>query len=299
MEHTFYGRVERGAIVNFGDSLPEPYVQEVSRIMGFQALAEIVGGTMVAEWVPRAPSLQRKLMYTAKVQDELGHAQVLLRACEDLGLTREKILEDYLAGKSKLLNIFHYGFDTWEEMAVSMLLQNSAAIVQFQSLVQGSYRPYVRALQKIMKEESFHYNLALDMIKVIARNGTSRQIQLMQEAIDLWYPRLLAYFGPSEAGKPLSNALRWRIKVDLNDTIREQWLTKIVSKIHALGFEIHDPLLKETSEGKWSYTMPDWNEVRYVIDGNGPRSHHWTTFIADCYGNTQWVRTIMEGQAAS
>ncbi|MDI3328090.1 MAG: 1,2-phenylacetyl-CoA epoxidase subunit A [Alicyclobacillaceae bacterium] len=303
-EQEFYRYVENGGKVDATDPMPEAYKREVARIMSFQALAEIVGTLLSAEWVPKAPSVIRKMMYTAKAQDEMGHAHILIRQCEDIGVTREQIIEEYLAGKRKLLNIFHYGFDRYEEMVVGMLMQNTGAIVQFQSLVKGSYLPYIRALRKIMKEESFHYNLAVDMVEYVTKNGTNEQRQIIQEAIDTWYPRMLAYFGPPEKGEPPVDALRWRIKCDTNDDVREAWLEKIVPLISSLGYTIHDPLLKKDERtGRWSYTEPDWEEVRRVINDGGPRSAYWKEKIRKCYEETRWVRDVVSrysaGQAAA
>jgi ring-1,2-phenylacetyl-CoA epoxidase subunit PaaA len=293
-ETEFYDYVTSGGKVDSTDPMPDAYRKEVSRIMGFQALAEVVGTIMVTQWVPKAPSLMRKLMYTAKGQDEMGHAHILIRQCEDMGLSREDILEGFLQGKSKLLNIFHYGFDTYEEMSITMMLQNTAAIVQFQSLVKGSYLPYARALRKIMKEESFHYNLSVDMSKWITENGTDKQRELMQQAIDTWYPRMLAYFGPSEKGKPLSNALKWKVKVDTNDDILQMWLDKIVPLIESVGYKVNDPKLhKDEVTGQWSYTEPDWQAVKKIVNEGGPRVNEWKSIVEKSFRETSWVREIV------
>lgn len=290
----FFQHVEGGGKVDSTDWMPEEYKKEVTRLMGFQALAEIVGAMMLSQWIPYTPSIVRKMMYAAKSQDEMGHAHILIRACEDLGYTREEIIEGYIERKNKLLNIFHYSFDSYEEMVAAMLLQNTGAIVQFQSLVQGSYLPYQRALRKIMKEESFHYNLAVNMIQQVTTHGTDKQRETVQYAFDIWYPRMLAYFGPSEKGKAPSNALKWRIKVDTNDTIRTRWLDKIVPLVESLGYKIQDPeLSKDTKTGTWSYTEPKWEEVKAVINGGGPSSEYWRESVSKSYENYQWIRDLM------
>lgn len=296
-EQRFYEHVENGGFVDATDWMPEEYKKQVCRIMGFQGLAEIVGAMLFSEWIPKVPSLIRKMMYTAKSQDEMGHAHILIRACEDLGLTREEIIEGYINRKNKLLNIFHYSFERYEEMVAGMLLQNTGAIVQFQSLVQTSYLPYQRALRKIMKEESFHYNLAINMIEQITAHGTEEQKQVIQDAFDTWFPRMLAYFGPPESNDGGNLALRFRVKVDTNDTIRNRWLDKIVPLVQSLGYTIHDPLLaKDELTGVWTYTEPDWNEVKAVINGGGPRSEYWRNKVKESYENSRWIRELIHNR---
>lgn len=294
-EETFFEHVQNGGFVDATDWMPEVYKKQVRRIMGFQGLAEIVGSMMFSEWVPKVPSLVRKMMYTAKSQDEMGHAHILIRSCEDLGLSREEIIEGYICGKNKLLNIFHYSFHNYEEMVAGMLLQNTGAIIQFQSLVQGSYLPYQRALRKIMKEESFHYNLAINMIEQITNHGSEEQKKIMQESFDIWFPRMLGYFGPPE--KRQNDALKWRVKVDTNDAIRQKWINKIVPLVNSLGYTINDPLLKKDEETKqWSFTEPDWNEVKEVINGAGPRSEYWRKKVQEGYESSEWVRELVKSR---
>ncbi|MEH7114997.1 Phenylacetic acid catabolic protein [Neobacillus niacini] len=289
----FFEYVTNGGKVDATDWMPEEYKIEVRRVMGFQGLAEIVGGMIFSEWIPKNPSIIRKMMYTAKSQDEMGHAHILIRSCEDIGLSREEIVEGYISGENKLLNIFHYDFKSFEEMVSGMLLQNTAAIVQFQSLVNTSYLPYHRSLRKIMKEEAFHYNLAINMIEHISKNGTKKQKDAIQSSIDLWFPRMLAYFGPSDRDKPKNHAMKMRVKVDFNDTIRDNWLNKIVPLVKSLGYQINDPqLLKDKETAYWSYTMPNWEEVKHVLKGNGPCSEYWRKKVEKSYESSRWIREL-------
>lgn len=273
------GRLDRR--YELWDTMPDGYREAAARIASFQALAEVVGVLPFAEWVDRVPDFMRRQMLVAKVQDEVGHGHVMARVAEDLGVTREQILEDYLSGESKLLNIFHYGFETWEEVGPGALLMNSAAIVQFQSLHGGTYLPYSRALRKIEKEESFHYHHALDLTHELITRGSPRQRALVQQAFDTWLPRLLAYFGPPDGDKVQDNAMyQFGLKVDSNDVLRQRWLTRIIPVFEDLGVHV-DPSLVHFDEerGEWWYTEQDWTAIKRLIKHGGPRTQDWTGHI--------------------
>jgi ring-1,2-phenylacetyl-CoA epoxidase subunit PaaA len=263
------------------EELPEGYREAAARIASFQALAELVGVLPFAEWVDRAPDYQRKQMLVAKVQDEVGHGHVTARVAEDLGVGREQILVDFAEGRTKLLNIFHYGFESWEELGPAALLMNSSAIVQFQALDQGTYLPYARALRKIEKEESFHYHHAIDLTHQTMVRGSLAQRQRAQEAFELWLPRLLAYFGPPDSDTYQQNPMyRFGLKVKSNDTLRQEWLTKIVPVFQELGIFV-DPALARFDEDRqaWDYASPDWVETKRIIKEGGPRYGDWRSKI--------------------
>jgi ring-1,2-phenylacetyl-CoA epoxidase subunit PaaA len=265
------------------DDVPDGYRAAAARIASFQCLAELVGVLPFAEWVPRAPDYSRKQMLIAKVQDEVGHGQVTARVAEDLGISREQILVDFVQGRTKLLNIFHYGFDTWEEIGPAALLMNSSAIVQFQALDRGTYLPYARALRKIEKEESFHYHHALDHTHQTLTLGNSRQKQLVQDAFDTWLPRLLAYFGPSDSATCAQNPMYlFGLKVESNDNLRQAWLSKIVPVFRKLGVHVDPGLVSWDEEaGVWNYQAPDWGEIKLVLSNGGPRYEDWRSKVAD------------------
>lgn len=285
--------VASGGLVRATDPMPGRYRQEVTRLVGFQALAEIVGATLFSEWLDRVPSLEAKLVLTAKCQDEMGHAQVLMRVVEDLGVDRDCIVEDYLEGRAKLLNIFHYRAHSWPELAIAALLQNSAAIVQFQSLVRGSYQPYVRALRKIMREESFHYHRSLHLSSLIYARGSPEHRRQVEEGLAKWFPLVLAYFGPPDRENPRWGSLRYRVKVDLNDDIRDRWLDKIVPVIESIGLAIPDPMLGRRLDGRWSFTDPDWAEVKRVIAGDGPVSRERRALVERRFRHRKWLRLAL------
>jgi ring-1,2-phenylacetyl-CoA epoxidase subunit PaaA len=211
-------------------------------------------------------------MYIAKIQDEVGHGHIMARVAEDLGIPREKILSDFVEGRTKLLNIFHYGFDSWEEIGIAALLMNSSAIVQFQSLDKGTYLPYVRALKKIEKEEGFHYHHALDLSHQVMVEGTKEQRQLVQSGFETWFPRLLGYFGPPDSAVIKDNPLyKWGIKVDSNDDIRQRWMSKIIPVVKSLGVHVDETVAKFNEEtGRWDFMEVDWVGIKNLINEGGP-----------------------------
>lgn len=253
--------------------MPEGYREGAARVAAFQSLAEVVGVLPFAEWMDRVPDYSRKQMYIAKIQDEVGHGHVMARVAEDLGIPREKILNDFVEGRTKLLNIFHYGFESWEEIGIAALLMNSSAIVQFQSLDKGTYLPYVRALKKIEKEEGFHYHHALDLSHQVMVEGTKDQRDRVQQGFETWFPRLLGYFGPPDSDSVKENPLyKWGIKVDSNDDIRQRWISKIVPVVKGLGVHVDESLAKFNDDTQqWDYLEVDWAEIRSIITNGGPR----------------------------
>lgn len=264
------------------DNMADDYRRAAARIASFQALAELVGVLPFAEWIDRVPDFERKQMLIAKVQDEVGHGHVMARVAEDLGVPRESILQDFVEGRTPLLSIFHYSFESWEEIGPAALLMNSSAIVQFQALHQGTYLPYARALRKIEKEESFHYHHAVDLTHQTMVLGTAAQRQVAQQAFETWLPRLLAYFGPPDTDTYRDNAMyRFGLKVKSNDRLRQEWLSKIIPVIKDLGITVDPALVDQDPESReWSYVAPDWEEVRRTVREGGPRAEDWRRTIA-------------------
>jgi ring-1,2-phenylacetyl-CoA epoxidase subunit PaaA len=281
--------------------LPEGYREAAARIASFQALAEVVGVLPFAEWIDRAPDYARKQMLVAKVQDEVGHGHVTARVAEDLGLPREQVLTDFVEGRTKLLNIFHYGFETWEELGPAALLMNSSAIVQFQALHHGTYLPYTRALRKIEKEESFHYHHAMDMTHQTMVYGSDEQRRRAQEAFETWLPRLLAYFGPPDSDTYQANPMyKFGLKVRSNDELRQQWLTKIIPVFQELGIHV-DPALARFDEERqqWDYASPDWVETKRIIKEGGPRYEQWRSHVASSLERNAIYRDVALAGAAA
>lgn len=275
------------------DDMSEEYMAAAARVAAFQSLAELVGVMPFGDWIGRAPDFARKQMIIAKVQDEVGHGHVMARVAEDLGIGREQILQDFVEGRSKLLNIFHYSFETWEELGPAALLMNSAAIVQFQSLDQGTYLPYARALKKIEKEEGFHYHHALDLTHQVLTEGDVEQRELVQQAFETWFPRLLAYFGPPDSDTVGNNfAYQVGIKVDSNDALRQRWIAKIVPVFRELGVHVDSELAAFDEEsGTWTYVEIDWKAVKDTINNGGPMYEQWVSRIADSIERNEVYRS--------
>jgi ring-1,2-phenylacetyl-CoA epoxidase subunit PaaA len=240
------------------------------------------------EWILRAPTLQRKLALTAKVQDEVGHAQLIYRVVEDLGKPREQCLADLISGKSKFHNVFHYPTHTWGDVGVIAWLVDAAAIISQKALLKCSYAPYARIMKKICWEESFHILHGRDVILAMV-TGTPAQFELVQEALNRWWGPLMQFHGnpiPAE-DDPM---FLWRIKSQGNEEARQQFLDGYVPQIHELGLTVPDPKLRKRDDGVWEYTEPDWAELKNVVTGHGPRTAERLAFRARFLEQEQWVR---------
>ena len=269
------------------DEVPgDAYAAAAAKIAAFQCGAELIGVLPFAEWIDRAPDYARQQMLIAKVQDEVGHGHVMARVAEDLGTTRDSILDDYIEGRSSVLNIFHYGFESWEELGPGALLMNSAAIVQFQSLKHGTYLPYARGLEKIEKEESFHYHHALDLTHELLSAG-GEQRQAVVAGFETWFPRVLAYFGPGDSDSFSANPMfQMGLKVDSNDDIRQRWLSKVIPALKAVGMPVDPGLVRFDAEAdRWVHIDVAWDNVKSMLANGGPRLDDWLTKL------TRWRTT--------
>jgi ring-1,2-phenylacetyl-CoA epoxidase subunit PaaA len=282
------------------DHLSDEYRTTAARIAAFQALAELVGVLPFAEWLGRVPDYVRKQMLLAKIQDEVGHGHVMARVAEDLGISRERILGDFVAGRTKLLNVFHFGFETWEEIGPATLLMNSAAIIQFQSLHQGTYLPYARALKKIEREEGFHYHHALDFTHEILATGGRRGRHTVEAAVRTWLPRMLAYFGPPDTDTYRgSAAYRFGLKVDSNDVLRQRWLAKIIPVFVDLGVDVPSDLVHhDPAQDTWCYAPVDFDAVRQLVTTGGPRYRDWLEAIDHSLARNRPYRMAALGLAS-
>jgi ring-1,2-phenylacetyl-CoA epoxidase subunit PaaA len=266
----FESRIARGEKIEPGDWMPKEYRKQLIRMIEQHAHSEIVGALPEGTWITRAPNFRRKLALIAKVQDEIGHGQLLYSAAETLGKTREEMLNDLLSGKSKYSNVFNYPANTWADMAVIGFLVDGAAIVNQLINSKGSYGPYCRALERICYEESFHLKQGHDNFVYLA-TGTPVQRAMVQEALDRWYRPLLHFFGPSDRHSQHSEKLmKWRVKLASNDDMRNQFLDQYIPKIYELGLTLPDAGLKKNADGIWEFSDPDWDEFKRVINGGGP-----------------------------
>ncbi|MBX2904129.1 MAG: 1,2-phenylacetyl-CoA epoxidase subunit A [Chitinophagales bacterium] len=266
----FEAKIAKGEKVEPGDWMPAEYRRQLIRMIEQHAHSEIVGALPEGTWITRAPNFRRKLALIAKVQDEIGHGQLLYSAAETLGKTREQMLDDLLNGKSKYSNVFNYPAKTWADIAVIGFLVDGAAIVNQVINSKGSYGPYCRALERICYEESFHLKQGHDNFVYLA-TGTAAQRAMLQEALNRWYRPLLHFFGPSDkSSQHTEKLMKWRIKLASNDDMRNQFLDQYVPKILELDLTLPDANLHKNSDGVWEFSDPDWDEFKRVINGDGP-----------------------------
>jgi ring-1,2-phenylacetyl-CoA epoxidase subunit PaaA len=266
----FEAKIERGEKIEPGEWMPAEYRKQLIRMIEQHAHSEIVGALPEGTWITRAPNFRRKLALIAKVQDEVGHGQLLYSAAETLGKTREEMLNDLMNGKSKYSNVFNYPANTWADIAVIGFLVDAAAIVNQTINSKGSYGPYCRALERICYEESFHLKQGHDNFVYLA-TGTQKQHDMLQEAMNRWYRPLIHFFGPPDRNSQHSEKLmKWKVKLASNDAMRNQFLDMYVSKIQEVGITLPDPNLRKNADGIWEFSDPDWDEFKRVSSGDGP-----------------------------
>jgi len=293
----FLEYVQAGGQVEATDWMPDEYRSKLVKFIEMHGNSELMGVLPERDWILRAPTLQRKLALTAKIQDEVGHAQLIYRVVEDLGKPREQSLEDLISGKSKFHNVFHYPTKTWGDVGVIAWLVDAAAIISQKALLKCSYAPYARIMKKICWEESFHILHGRDVILAMV-TGTPEQRELVQEALVRWWPPLMMFHGnPIQAeNDPM---FHWRIKSQGNEEARQQFLDGYVPQIRELGLEIPDPkLAKDEETGVWAYTEPDWDELKHVVTGHGPMTAERLEFRRMSRDETAWVRDVVLAQAA-
>jgi len=256
----FESRISSGDKIEPKDWMPKEYRKQLIRMIEQHAHSEIIGALPEGTWITRAPGFRRKLALMAKVQDEVGHAQLLYSAAETLGKPREDMVNDLISGKSKYSNVFNYPAKTWADTAVIGWLIDAAAIVNQLANAKGSYGPYCRALERICYEESFHLKQGHDNTVYLA-TGTPQQREMVQDALNRWWRPVIHFFGPPDSQSVHSEKLiKWKIKMMTNDEMRNQFFNMYVPKIHELGLTLPDPDLKKNDDGTWSYSDPDWDE---------------------------------------
>ena len=290
----FEARILAGDKIEPKDWMPAEYRKQLVRMIEQHAHSEISGALPEGTWITRAPGFKRKLALMAKVQDEIGHAQLLYSAAETLGKSREDMINDLISGKSKYSNVFNYPAYTWADTAVIAWLIDAGAIVNQVANSKGSYGPYCRALERICAEESFHLKYGHDNVVFLA-TGTKVQRQMVQEALTRWWPPIMHFFGPPDKMSVHTEKLmKWKVKMATNDDMRQQFLNMYVPKIWDLGLVIPDPNLKKNeSTGLWEYTEPDWNEFKRVINGDGPLNKERLAVRRMAEEKGRWVREAL------
>src|SRR5436190_21566631 len=297
-EDEFLEYVQSGGQVETDDWMPDEYRARLRKFIEMHGNSELMGVLPEREWILRAPSLRRKLALTAKVQDEVGHAQLLYRVVEDLGKSRAEVMADLLAGKTKFHNVFHYPTASWGDVGVIAWLIDAAAIVAQQALRNSSYAPYARTMQKICWEESVHIMHGRDVV-VTLMTGTDAQRELVQEALDRWWGPLMQMHGP-RGDRARDRDLHWRIKAKTSEELRQEFLTIYVPRLRELGLVIPDPDLRfNEAAGQWRYAEPDWDELRTVVTNHGPKSQERLEFRRASREATRWVReSVLAGPVA-
>ncbi len=315
----FEARIDRGELIEADDWMPENYRIGMLRMAEHHANSEIVGALPEGEWITRAPSLKRKLALIAKVQDEVGHGQMLYRVSQDLGKTRDAMLRDLITGRTKYHNVFNYPAPTWGDVAAIQWLVDGAAIMNQKSLADGSYGPYVRTMKRINMEEAFHFKSGEDMVLTLM-SGTPRQKKMMQESFDRWWNPCLMFFGPPDKESAKTGPfMRWRIKTQTNDTLRQKFVDRFAPAALDLGLKIHtykrdkngaverkpdgaaiwvpdEQLRPIESEKRWDFSQPDWDEFYTVIRGGGPLNRERVSLRRFSYEQGAWVRRAVMGQ---
>jgi ring-1,2-phenylacetyl-CoA epoxidase subunit PaaA len=287
----FEAKIDRGDKIEPQDWMPADYRRQLIRMIEQHAHSEIMGALPEGTWITRAPNFKRKLALIAKVQDEIGHGQLLYAAAETLGKSREAMINDMLSGKSKYSNVFNYPAKTWADVTVIGFLIDAAAIVNQIINAKGSYGPYGRALERICYEESFHLKQGHDAFIDLA-TGTPKQKNMLQDALNRWWPPIMHFFGPPDkVSVHTEKLMRWKVKLASNDDMRQQFLNSYVPKIWELGMTLPDPNLKKNeTTGKWEYTEPDWDVFFKVINGGGPCNKERIDVRTWAEEHGRWVR---------
>jgi ring-1,2-phenylacetyl-CoA epoxidase subunit PaaA len=294
----FMERIERGEKIEATDWMPDDYRILLLRLIHMHAVSEIMGAYPEKEWVPQAPSLRRKLSLMAKVQDEIGHGQLLLRVAEDLaaplGRVRDDLMTDVIVGRVKFHNVFHMEAPTWADAGIIGWLVDGAAIITQTALLDCSYGPYARVLKRICAEESFHMQHGESIILALAE-GSDAQREMLQEALNRWWEALLFFFGPPEVTESARKMMEYRIRSRTNEELRQKFLSRYVPRIRSVGLTIPDPRLHyDEATQRWVYTEPDWERLgRMVRDNTGPKSQERIGLRRRAYTDQAWVREAL------
>ncbi len=290
----FEAKIDRGEKIEPHDWMPKEYRKQLIRMIEQHAHSEIIGALPEGTWITRAPGFRRKMALVAKVQDEIGHGQLLYSAAETLGKSREEMINDLLSGKSKYSNVFNYPAETWADTAIIAWLIDAGAIINQVANSKGSYGPYCRALDRICMEESFHLKYGHDNVVTLA-TGTKKQRQMVQEALNRWWKPIMHFHGPPDnVSVHTEKLVRWKVKMATNDEMRQEFFDQYVPKIWDLGLTIPDPNLRKNEEtGRWEYSDPDWDEFFRVIKGDGPCNKERLAVHRMAEENGKWVREAL------
>jgi ring-1,2-phenylacetyl-CoA epoxidase subunit PaaA len=296
----FDARIDDGGFIEAKDWMPEHYRKTLVRQISQHAHSEIVGMLPEGNWVTRAPTLKRKAILLAKIQDEGGHGLYLYAAAETLGTSRDQMLDALHSGKAKYSSIFNYPTLTWADVGVIGWLVDGAAIMNQVPLCRCSYAPYARAMIRICREESFHQRQGYDALLVMMRDGTEAQRAMVQDAVNRWWWPSLMMFGPPDAESVHSaQSMRWGIKRISNDDLRQKFVDATVPQAQVLGVTLPDPDLRWNEErGHWDFGAIDWAEFWRVVGGDGPCNKERLAARVKAWDEGAWVREAALAHAA-
>jgi ring-1,2-phenylacetyl-CoA epoxidase subunit PaaA len=291
LEQRFQARIDADQKIEPKDWMPEGYRRLLVRQISQHAHSEIVGMLPEGNWITRAPSLRRKAVLMAKVQDEGGHGMYLYSAAETLGISRDDMIEQLLSGAAKYSSIFNYPTPSWADVGAIGWLVDGAAIMNQIPICRCSYGPYARAMVRICKEESFHQRQGFEIMHTLAR-GTPEQRRMAQDSLDRWWWPALMMFGPSDTdSKHTAQSMRWRIKRFTNDELRQRFVDVTVPQAEFLGLTLPDPELRWDAERQgYRFGAIDWSEFQQVLGGNGPCNRERLQARRRAHEEGRWVR---------
>ena len=291
LEQLFQDKIDAEIKIEPLDWMPEAYRKTNIRQISQHAHSEIVGMLPEGNWISRAPSLKRKAILLAKVQDEAGHGLYLYSACETLGISREETINDLHSGRAKYSSIFNYPTLSWADMGAVGWLVDGAAIMNQVMLTRTSYGPYARALVRICKEESFHQRQGFESLLVLSR-GSAEQRAMCQDAINRWWWPALMMFGPRDSESTNSDqSMKWKIKRKTNDELRQQFIDMCVDQVKLLGMTLPDPDLKWNADrNHYDFGAINWDEFWQVVKGNGPCNRERLQARKQAWEDGVWVR---------
>ena len=297
-EQIFNAKIAKGEFIEPKDWMPEKYRKTLIRQISQHAHSEIIGMQPEGNFITRAPSLRRKAVLLAKVQDEAGHGLYLYSACETLVITRDELNEQLHTGKAKYSSIFNYPTLTWADMGAIGWLVDGAAIINQVMLQRASFGPYSRAMVRICKEESFHQRQGYEIMCVLAK-GTAEQKALAQDALNRWWWPSIMMFGPPDSeSKNSADSTRWKIKRETNDELRQKFIDRTVGQADFIGLVLPDKDLKwNEARGHYDYGQIDWAEFNSVIAGNGACNKQRLAHHIKAQEDGLWVRAAANAYA--
>lgn len=297
-EQIFQQKISAEIKIEPKDWMPDAYRKTLIRQISQHAHSEIVGMLPEGNWISRAPSLKRKAILLAKVQDEAGHGLYLYSACETLGITREETINDLHSGNAKYSSIFNYPTLTWADIGAIGWLVDGAAILNQIMLCRTSYGPYARAMVRICKEESFHQRQGFDILLKLSK-GTQPQKEMCQDAINRWWWPAVMMFGPKDSESTNTDqSMKWKIKRKTNDELRQQFVDMCAEQVKILNMQLPDKDLKwNASTQHYDFGKIDWDEFWRVVKGNGPCNKERLEARRKAHEDGAWVREAAEAYA--